>query len=692
MPKNTTSPHDFRPKTPPSGPTADPTKLGATPILKKESRSQVYTSMHIGRDERITAMSKEISGRVVGPVRAEDFLSQYLPKTRNPCPEFTADTLKAFSQSKNEYAMYKPWINLLAKFCPNLELVDAHTTPAVDFGGKQVKPDIQIYSRNSKRSGLSDMTQTEMVVEFKLDKEDDAFNDNGPFEHSSSKTARDTLGQITLYATAHQAAQFRTHVFLVLVFPKYARFTRWDRSGVVVTEKVPFSNPFYVEFFWRFNHASPAARGVDTTATEFPHNHPVAITAKRSLGLEDGDRLFQVKLDPKGDTYLFYCPTYMAVGSPLGRSTRVFTAYCVETGKLVLLKDTWRVVSPSQSSEHTIYEGLKKHRVRNICTCKEGSDVLDQVTKTQDASMGRRLSSPLRRLQHYRLVLNEIGRSLTDFRNTKEMVTAVRDAIIAHGDAYDKAEILHRDISSGNILITQTGGGLLIDWDLCKKLQHIRQGQGHIERTGTWQFMAARLLVIPTDGELPVIPDRADDLESFFYVIVWIALRCTEHSFVQAFDDHYLDPQGAAKGGDRKKVEVCFSDPFQVSRLFNVSLRELIKTLAKTFAVRYEEAPKATEIAQYKQLFEKEGTSGAKSLHLSGLADDDAVLSTLLAGKYLKRVTALGRSDWMASELTTALQKSGWHEHGGPVQRDLSTPPPSQPMVPKTECSEDPFH
>ncbi|KAF8510660.1 hypothetical protein BU17DRAFT_8491, partial [Hysterangium stoloniferum] len=60
----------------------------------------------------------------------------------------------------------------------------------------------------------------------------------------------------------------------------------------------------------------------------------------------------------------------------------------------------------------------------------------------------------------------EIGRTLTDFRNTKEMVTAVRDAMIAHGDAYDKAKILHRDISSGNILITETGGGLLIDWDL----------------------------------------------------------------------------------------------------------------------------------------------------------------------------------------------------------------------------------
>ncbi|KAF8516417.1 hypothetical protein BU17DRAFT_50910, partial [Hysterangium stoloniferum] len=153
---------------------------------------------------------------------------------------------------------------------------------------------------------------------------------------------------------------------------------------------------------------------------------------------------------------------------------------------------------------------------------------------------------------------------------------------------------LHRDISSGNILITETGGGLLIDWDLCKKLQDIYEGQGHIERTGTWQFITARLLVIPTNGEGAAIPDWADDLESFFYVLVWIALRYTEHGFVKggltkmlhaAFDDHYLDPQGAAKGGGRKKVEVCFSDPFEFSRLHNVSLKELIETLATMFAV-----------------------------------------------------------------------------------------------------------
>jgi hypothetical protein len=110
---STTSPHGFRPKTPPSGPTADHTKLGATPILKKESTSQVFSSMHLGRDERITAMSKEISGRIVGPVKVENFLNQYLPKAPTACPKITAETLqryKSFSESSSEFAMYKPWV------------------------------------------------------------------------------------------------------------------------------------------------------------------------------------------------------------------------------------------------------------------------------------------------------------------------------------------------------------------------------------------------------------------------------------------------------------------------------------------------------------------------------------------------------------------------------------------------------
>ena len=40
--------------------------------------------------------------------------------------------------------------------------------------------------------------------------------------------------------------------------------------------------------------------------------------------------------------------------------------------------------------------------------------------------------------------------------------------LTAHISAYENAQILHRDVSAGNILITDDGSGILIDWDLSK--------------------------------------------------------------------------------------------------------------------------------------------------------------------------------------------------------------------------------
>jgi serine/threonine protein kinase len=92
----------------------------------------------------------------------------------------------------------------------------------------------------------------------------------------------------------------------------------------------------------------------------------------------------------------------------------------------------------------------------------------------------------------YRIVLGVHGRDLTSFTSTREFITAVRDAMIgtaffffgtavfstfsfpAHKHAYENARIIHGDVSVGNILITGDGGkGLLIDWDLSKKLDSV---------------------------------------------------------------------------------------------------------------------------------------------------------------------------------------------------------------------------
>jgi RIO-like serine/threonine protein kinase len=58
--------------------------------------------------------------------------------------------------------------------------------------------------------------------------------------------------------------------------------------------------------------------------------------------------------------------------------------------------------------------------------------------------------------------------------------------IVAHDDAFYEADILHRDISVGNIVISEDGTGLLVDWDLCKVMDSASASERHaIERTVT---------------------------------------------------------------------------------------------------------------------------------------------------------------------------------------------------------------
>ncbi|KAL2044998.1 hypothetical protein N7G274_002773 [Stereocaulon virgatum] len=104
----------------------------------------------------------------------------------------------------------------------------------------------------------------------------------------------------------------------------------------------------------------------------------------------------------------------------------------------------------------------------------------------------------------------------------KELLIALRDAINAHRSLYLKGNILHRDISENNIIITGTEkkdgnvAGMLIDLDLAKVAGSGRSGARH--QTGTMEFMAIEVL----QG---IDHTYRHDLESFFYVLIWLCAR-----------------------------------------------------------------------------------------------------------------------------------------------------------------------
>ena len=86
---------------------------------------------------------------------------------------------------------------------------------------------------------------------------------------------------------------------------------------------------------------------------------------------------------------------------------------------------------------------------------------------------------------------------------------------------FTNGDILHRDISENNVIITdpsEANGftGMLIDLDLAKVVGSERSGARH--QTGTVEFMAIQVLQ-------KAAHTYRHDLESFFYVLLWICAR-----------------------------------------------------------------------------------------------------------------------------------------------------------------------
>ncbi|TFK79020.1 hypothetical protein K466DRAFT_606466 [Polyporus arcularius HHB13444] len=159
---------------------------------------------------------------------------------------------------------------------------------------------------------------------------------------------------------------------------------------------------------------------------------------------------------------------------------------------------------------------------------------------------------------HMRLVIDDVGRPLTKAKNTKELVRALRDAVIGHRLAFEKAGVLHRDMSVGNVLIVDEAEdgsfvGFIHDFDY-SAMTDVAPGdevptysdasradidgiertdvdiklKDNEERTGTYYFLALAIL----RGR--VVHGVHHDLESVYWILVWVVLRHTAHNLSRA--------------------------------------------------------------------------------------------------------------------------------------------------------------
>ncbi|KAH8929709.1 hypothetical protein BT69DRAFT_1199594, partial [Atractiella rhizophila] len=190
---------------------------------------------------------------------------------------------------------------------------------------------------------------------------------------------------------------------------------------------------------------------------------------------------------------------------PIDCSKKCFDTYCPCLKKLVLLKDIWRKME--YEKEGDMLCKLNVANFPNIPTILDNCDIDGDFQK---------IKVPYRQaMQHY----VQDALFVPSFRSSWEMVNVTPFENTAHEAAWESTNILHPDISSGNILIydppsTPDGElvesrGLLIDWEMAKVEHQMMQG--------THPFIAPE----------PLSPDHIQhkprhDLELFLYVLLWI--------------------------------------------------------------------------------------------------------------------------------------------------------------------------
>ncbi|PIL32454.1 hypothetical protein GSI_05156 [Ganoderma sinense ZZ0214-1] len=562
------------------------------------------------------------------------------------------------------------------------------------------------FERNVKNEGQQEWGDQVIPVEFKT--VDDPFDEKNI--SASSERHQSARDQCTTYSELIHAVQQRTALFMLIIIGRRARFTRWDRSGTVVTRAFDYVKDweFFCDVLWRIGNCSEAQLGLDPTATRIYDTDAdyLKMFKAANMGstvnhservLEDGQlpvgefeyvrRMFCDSIKEKWPRYRVEVPspdgekTHMfLIGKPVfraegmaGRGTRGYVALDCDTGSFVWLKDVWRANHEFFAKEGDILKRLNLAGVHNVPTLVCHGDIEGQATETPDwwepkklereekarekahrqqaleeatrnratpasssigsfdtyvnpssfPSLKRTLRDsnevimepatdtercPLRLHQHYRLVVKEVAMPLDKFEYPQQLVAVIFDSVHAHYDAVTEESLLHRDISSGNILIyprviewkgktALQWRGMLVDWEMSKEV-HDRDGlrqAWQTERTGTWQYLSVALLSRGSPRvELP------DELESFFHVLLYYALRyvrsanasgLTIANFLESYFDVYgLDRDGRYICG----VEKCLT--IEMGRIqvvcgtilrFDNPLDRLFANLLSWFRARY---------------------------------------------------------------------------------------------------------
>ncbi|RXW16943.1 hypothetical protein EST38_g8910 [Candolleomyces aberdarensis] len=211
----------------------------------------------------------------------------------------------------------------------------------------------------------------------------------------------------------------------------------------------------------------------------------------------------------------------------LGRGTTCWAANS-DGGEKLIIKDYWIVDSPAdrRPSEFSLLEEVEG--LPGVCQMISYEDNRAQTRDFRGDTSSFPQGVFLNR-RNIRIVMKAHGPLIESFTSIEQLLGALRDAIAAH-KALVTRNIIHRDISPNNILLREGGTkegprGIIIDLDHALRTTGPASEVCVDFKTGTRMFQSA--MVLKSCEMFPeYIPlyDYLDDLEAFFWVLVYIII------------------------------------------------------------------------------------------------------------------------------------------------------------------------
>ncbi|KAJ7750412.1 hypothetical protein DFH07DRAFT_827647 [Mycena maculata] len=394
-------------------------------------------------------------------------------------------------------------------------------------------------------------------------------------------------GQVGAYAREVFIQQpNRRFVYVTFMTATEIRILRFDRAGCYYSRRIDYHKEavFFVKLVVLLSSFNEELLGFDTSIY-WEHGH-------RFMRMKPAEVFDHETKAWKANTeeLLFTVDDKPVFSRRTIRSRGTVCWSAKHKGKTYIVKDYWRAQGRAKESLF-LRELAGVKGVGQMFTYQDDResvragrgfvDAADMVSDDGEKPVLDRWST--------RVVLPKYGDTLDKAGSARQLLCAIRDILEGHIESVLDKQILHRDISLGNLLLSPFDfeEAVLIDWDLAKRMRELIAGQATEgdSRTGTRAFQSVKVLYGSPD--LLKHHDHMDDLESIYYVLYTILHGYDLHGNALQFSGNlalWHDPTQNAKSlSNNKRAFLRDFIPEPLTR-FNGAEVQILKTLVRDLA------------------------------------------------------------------------------------------------------------